>query len=187
MRLHTDWFDLTDDAFKASCDDLGQAISFPLKIGFRNRLRGKTQPQPAPLPAQLAPPPPQYTVSTGSPHPSTGWWPFTQPSFSQPLVTPSHSPAGSKWADVSMSVAPRSTTHMQGPVAPPYDSCYGPPHSSELSGTSQVSPLSTRHVATTEPTAAAALARLAELKSESPASTAPKAAAADAPPGRATG
>lgn len=183
-RLHTDWAHLTDDEFAASCDDLGEAISYPLKIGFRNRLRGKTRPQPA-APAQSAPPPPQYTVSTGSPHPSTGGWPFAQPSYSQLLARPTYSQAGSEWADVSMSVAPQSTMGMHGPVAP-YDTRYGPPHCSEHSGTSQVSPLPTKDVATTKLSAVAASARLAESKSKSPASTAPKTAAAEVLPGTAT-
>ena len=185
-RLHTDWMYLPDGVFKSSCDELGVAISCELKTGFRNRLRGRTQGQPAPAPAvvvaQSAPPPPQYTVSTVSPHPSTGWWPFAQPSYSQPLAQPSYSQAGSEWADVSMSAAPRSTTQMHGPVAP-YDTCYGPPHSSEHSG-SCCDVLPTEDVATTEPTAAAASARLAKSKSKSPASTAPKAAAAEVPPGK---
>ena len=156
---------LSDAMFQDACEQLGEAIRCPLKIGFRNRLRKKTQPTPAPaqLPGQVpgqAPPPLQYASLMGaSPH-LTGWPIYAPPSTTQVGESMSeHTP-----------VAPRSTV-MHGGL-PPHATSYAPPHSSGQradvrSGTGQAAPHAREAVATVEPT----LASAKRLKLTSPLAT----------------
>ena len=168
--LYADWMQLSDAMFQDACEQLGQAIRCPLKIGFRNRLRKKTQPTPAPaqLPGQLpgqVPPPPQYASLMGaSPHLNTG---------------PSTTQVGESMSE-HMPTAPRSTV-MHGGL-PPHATSYAPPHSSGQradvrSGTGQAAPHAREAASTVEPT----LASAKQLKFTSPlATTVPVVAAAKA-------
>ena len=164
--MYADWVELSDPAFHVACEQLGEAIRLPLKIGFRNRLRKKTQPTlaPAQLPGQV-PPPPQYASLMGaSPHLNTG---------------PSTTQVGESMSE-HMPTAPRSTV-MHGGL-PPHATLYAPPHSSGQradvrSGTGQAAPHARDAVATVEPT----LASAKRLKLTSPlATTVPVVAAAKA-------
>ena len=164
--LYADWVQLSDAMFQDACEQLGQAIRCPLKIGFRNRLRKKTQPTPAPaqLPGQV-PPPPQYASLMGaSPHLNTG---------------PSTTQVGESMSE-HMPTAPRSTV-MHGGL-PPHATSYAPPHSSGQradvrSGTGQAAPHAREAASTVEPT----LASAKRLKFTSPlATTVPVVAAAKA-------
>ena len=157
---------LSDAMFQDACELLGEAIRCPLKIGFRNRLRKKTQPTPAPaqLPEQV-PPPPQYASLMGSsPHLNTG---------------PSTPQVGESMSE-HMPTAPRSTVMLGG--LPPYATSYAPPHSSGQradvrSGTGQAAPHAREAASTVEPT----LASAKRLKLASPlATTVPVVAAAKA-------
>jgi hypothetical protein len=152
--------------FRDACEQLGETIRCPLKIGFRNRLRSKTQPTPAQLPAQLPPPPQCPSPISSPPHLNSTRWPST--------------PQVGEWMSEHMPVAPRSTV-MHGEV-PPDATSYAPPHSSGQradvrSGTGQAAPHAREEVATVEPTAASAK----RLEFISPfATTAPVVAAAEA-------
>ena len=105
--MYADWVELSDAAFHVACEQLGEAIRLPLKIGFRNRLRRMTmETQLGMPPAQSPPPPPQYVH-----HPSTAWT----------LHDPQPStPAGGCYMTMGGAVAP-------------YDPSYTPQHLNQQS------------------------------------------------------
>jgi len=54
--MYADWVRLSDADFHVACEQLGEAIRLPLKIGFRHRLRNKTAGTQYMPPAQSPPP-----------------------------------------------------------------------------------------------------------------------------------
>ena len=148
--LYADWVQMSDAMFLHACEELGESIRCPLKIGFRNRLRSKTQA--AMAPAQW-PPSPQLTSLMGSSsHRRTGW------PHDAAAVQPSTLQVGESMRQ-HMPLAPRSTA-VHGEVRP-YATSYSPPHSSgqradARSGTGQTAPHAREAVATVELTAGSA-------------------------------
>ena len=99
--VYADWTKLNDVDFHVTCEQLGEAIRLPLKIGFRTRLRSKTMEAQAGLPSaqSLSPssgnaqPAPPSTSTEVTVHPASAGAAAKQPRLPSPVNTVSSTAA----------------------------------------------------------------------------------------------